>query len=113
MINETFWFFYLVELVNRVSIIGGVLMVASAFGIVVALMVYEDAYGDDVKTALKWMKRSLVVLILSTIVTVFTPTEKAFYGGTAQYVVEIAEVDDTLLALKELIDEKIGVEKDD
>ena len=104
MFNEAFWFMYWVSVADSISTI---------FGIVGAILVIASIFAcgcwlcDDDENA----KRPTIVfgaiagLLIS--ISIATPPTAAFYAGAGQYIAESAELDDTLINLKVLLDAKI------
>lgn len=104
MFNEAFWFFYLVSIAENVSFICGVVIIVAMLALSVCA-IYIAAEED-------WAlplagKTFLPILIVASLIGTFVPSKDALYAGAAQYVGESVEVDQTLLRLKEVIDERI------
>lgn len=104
MFNETFWFFYLVEICDRLGGGGAVLLVI--LGIIVSLASLVCYSDEDINTLAPFYT-GLAVLSLGLMFGAFMPPKEAFYGGATQYVGESIEADKTLLRLKEFVDKKI------
>ena len=49
----------------------------------------------------------LIRKLLKFSLAFFAPSENAMYAGAGQYVAEATELDDTLIGLKDIIDQKI------
>ncbi len=108
MINEAFWFFYLVAIANSLENLFGIVGIV---GIVVALFAVgighappKESWVDSLTQKLRWI---LPVFAVCVLVSVLMPPKEAFYAGAGQYVVEASETDQTLLNLKGLLDKKI------
>jgi hypothetical protein len=108
MVNEAFMFFWLVSLVEALVVI----CVLGSFVTLVACLFYatyadeiEDATGASLPSAAKRLGAATVLLWL---VAALIPPTESFYAGAGQYVAESAELDETLLQLKDVIDQKIA-----
>lgn len=107
MLNNAFWFFYWVDALAAFTVLSGVITGVSGFLIVifgVGAMIESDA------KILRFAWRALPVFCVATLLVIFIPSRTAMYAGAGQYVAEVTEVDDTLLQLKELIDQRIAEE---
>lgn len=112
MFNEAFWFFYWVGIVGALRTLASVFI---AVGLVASIISFAfidiDMYGDERKSAIRnlkrWFKRFSIAALSLGAVAFLAPTEEALYAGAGQYVAEGAELDETLLRLKKLIDKKI------
>ena len=105
MFGEAFWFMYLVGLVGSVASTAVAIAIA---GSVVTMLVFVIAAVEESTKLLRVAKRRLLPIVLvAAIIAVFIPQPVALYAGAGQYVVESTELDDTLLNLKKLIDDKI------
>jgi hypothetical protein len=104
MINEAFWLVYLANTFSSLAFALGLLaVVMGAFSaVVVGVYVIEEA---EPPPAFLW--RVLAAAALAGLVAVALPTKEAFYAGSAQYVVELTEIDESALALKKMLDAKI------
>lgn len=108
MFNEAFWFFYWVNVVAGISSVFHILAGVTAVG---AIMCFGPGYTEcREEDEACWLNRGKWLSIgAATLLTLsfLIPPEEAFYAGAGQYVAESAELDETLLKLKEAIDEKI------
>ncbi len=108
MFNEAFWFFYLVSVVEGLVMSAVIVASFSTFGVVACIFYLTDPWDNDAKNkAIQLMKRFIMVVCISTSIAIFTPKPLAFYAGAGQYVGESVELDDTLLNLKKVVDEKV------
>ena len=105
MFNEAFWFFYWVNVVASVSAIAFITLIvcsiASVFAVVIPLI---EGDAEFVKKAVRIL---IPIMAVSGLLGIFIPPQSAFYAGAGQYVAESAELDETLLKLKDAIDQKI------
>jgi hypothetical protein len=104
MFNEAFWFFYWVNVVEYLTIFLTTLGIASAFGAFVAFGIW---IFEEKKEARPYFISVTIFCVLCFFLAMFTPSTKALYAGAGQYIGETTEVDETLIRLKNLIDEKI------
>ena len=107
MFNETFWFFYLISVTSSIAVMAVIIFVV-AFLIALIVTIGSTLEGDFKSVAPALKRIVLPILICSGLLAIFMPPESAFYGGATQYVAQSTEIDDTLINLKELIDQKIG-----
>ena len=105
MFNEAFWFFYWVAVVSVATelfaIFGGLTTVAS--------LIFN--YGYRVEDEESWGRAAKVLPIIATVfilTAIFLPSERALYAGAGQYIAESTEIDETLLSLKDILDDKIA-----
>lgn len=119
MINEAFWFFYLVGLIDKldnlllISIITGTL--SGLFVVLYFAIEREDCYGGkdgeklkaQIATAQRIAKIWVIAVLSIALITFFVPTKESLYAGAGQYVTEATELDQTMLQLKDILDEKI------
>ena len=106
MFNEAFWFFYLVNVAGNIAVICFLIAIVTGVASVVTWAIVFD--GDK---ELKPLAKVLVIIAVSCVtIATLAPNERALYAGACQYVAETAEVDETLLRLKKLIDQKIDEE---
>lgn len=108
MINEAFWFFYWVDVCG----VAKDLFFFGGIGIAVLLCVplgfiYEDAHEEEKKQVAKFTKKAAAILSCAILIGILIPPKQAFYAGAAQYVGEATEIDQMLLNLKTLLDQKI------
>lgn len=116
--NEAFWFFYLVGIVNGLSQtlqFAVVLNTLALFGLLIAVLnTIEYGSGDkDFQIAVKWSKRAAISLAIIITLLVAIPSKEALYAGAGQYAVEATEVNDTLIRLKKLVDQRIAEETEE
>lgn len=104
MFNEAFWFFYWVSVVTTLSVI---FSVTAALGIFFGAFLKGCYHFDNEESALKPSNWLLTIGAICLIGSIFIPPEEALYAGAGQYVIEATETDETLLRLKDIIDEKI------
>jgi hypothetical protein len=95
---------YLVDMLTALKIVASLGATLSGIGTGV---LFVTVFFDDVEAMRKTFFYMLSLFIATLIIAIGTPTRTAMYAGAAQYVVEATEVDDTLLSLKRLIDQKI------
>jgi hypothetical protein len=112
MFNEAFWFFYMVGIVGQLWVAFAVFLGVGGISILVVYAFIDDTlFGDERTEELikldKWARRWLVTAASIAIAAFFSPTEEALYAGAGQYVAESAELDETMLRLKKLVDKKI------
>lgn len=104
MFNEAFWFFYWINVVGNISFFLGAIAILSLLALTLSvgfIFIEEDA------KAKKLAKILVAVFLLCGLGSSLMPPEDAFYAGATQYVAEAVELDDTLVSLKNLVDEKI------
>jgi len=104
MFNEAFWFFYWVGVVDTLPTFLNVALLLTCIGSVLSFPLY---YAEDIKGAKKWNYIGPVMALFFALCSILTPTEKAMYAGATYYVVEAVELDDTLIQLKSILDDKI------
>lgn len=108
MFNEAFWFFYLVGVVQDLPLT--LFFVGFGFAAAAALCLGPGYCACPESERLMWAKRGkkcVTVALILWFVGMFVPSEDAFYAGGAQYVTEATELDETLLNLKGILDQKI------
>ena len=107
LFNEAFWFFYMVEKFDALPGFAAGAFFVGLFAAVGFGMFTE--YEDDRLNAIfvKWIKRYYTVVAVIAICAVLAPPPVAFYAGAGQYVGEAAELDETLLKVKKLVDAKL------
>lgn len=111
MFNEAFWFFYAVGLVTSFSAyvflytVVGILGFLGA-GVFLSEQDYDTREREWPKFA-KTFKKFFISVFALMLITFFIPNENALYAGAGQYVAESAEIDETLMKLKDAIDLKI------
>ena len=114
MFNETFWFFYWVNVASGLAALAVSVFILTM--IATGFAVFFAGLEEELDTVKPWLKKlALPLLIGSAVLAVFMPPEEAFYGGATQYVAQSTELDDTLLKLKSLVDaklEQLGVDDD-
>jgi len=108
MINEAFWFFYWISMIERLPHIFGASVIAG----VLALIVYGAAAAEvSYPLGTKTFKRMGIAYIwyisILVLLLIVAPSTNALYAGAAQYGIEVTELDDTLLTLKEVVDLKV------
>ena len=105
MFNEAFWFFYLVGMVEEFDFTVGFVCLVTLLG-----SVFTGLYGfvEDDKKAIKIARRLLIVFLSAASIAILVPSKESLYAGAAQYVGEATEVDETLIRLKGLLDEKLN-----
>ena len=114
MFNEAFW---LVYLANLGSTLTGMAFVCGFIAIGI-LGPWGGALGDIHAPQSDWKiwRRTAYTLTafvaMLGITAALWPPKEAFYAGAAQSVAQYAQVDDTLLSLKKLIDKKIDEQLD-
>jgi drug/metabolite transporter superfamily protein YnfA len=103
MINEAFWFFYLVSIVGSIK------------GLFVAITVIATVYGGvgmflwlDEECRVRHPVIGAICAFVFAILMILTPPPEAFYAGAGQYVAQTTELDQTLLQLKDILDSKIA-----
>lgn len=109
MFNEAFWVFYLAGISQKLEVtaycfIWLAVIVTVFFGMWV---VNERPNKDSLSAAKKYMVRVWASCGVVVTACFFFPSEDAIYAGATQSVIEYAEVDDTLVLLKEALDEKL------
>lgn len=86
------WFFYLVNLLDRVLIVTIIVLIISTIGVVFTLFVLSDECCSDeeeAKTCKKWNKISMIALLISTFMLVATPSKETVYEMVvASYITE-------------------------
>jgi NADH:ubiquinone oxidoreductase subunit 6 (subunit J) len=85
------WFFYLVNLLDRVLIVTTIVLIISVIGVVFTLFVLSDNLFDEeeAKTCKKWNKISMIALLISTFMLVATPSKETVYEMVvASYITE-------------------------
>lgn len=102
MFNEAFWFFYMVSIVSN---IGAVFVALGFIGLIWGLVGFF--LWLDSECTWRHALLGLLTALFFTTLFILTPPEEAFYAGAGQYVAESAEIDETLLKLKDAIDAKI------
>lgn len=99
MFNEAFMFFWLVSVVE--NIVGVFVIFAILCAGIGAFCAMEfEAY----KSGVTFIIGSLFFIVCAVV----TPPKESFYAGAAQYVGEAGELDQTLIDLKKLLDQKIA-----
>ena len=104
MINEAFWFFYMVGIVDGLSAVFIVGAILSACVTIYSLLC-ASIDGYDMTKVFKWCVPGVVLL---TLLAIAVPPKEALYAGAGQYIAEAGELDQTLLGLKDLLDQKIA-----
>jgi len=104
MFNEAFWFFYWVGVVDTLPSFFNITALLCTIGAALSFPLY---YVEDIKGAKKWHYLGPLMVLALALASIFTPTEKAMYAGATYYVVEAVELDDTLIQLKSILDDKI------
>ncbi len=107
MFNSAFLLMYIVGLVGFLTPV-----LACAAGLITMLAAgwyigFCDAKGDD---RIRGMSSCRTYVLIATLLWIFAaaiPSTTSLYAGAGQYVVEVAEIDDTLIGLRDLIDAKI------
>jgi len=109
MFNEAFWFFYMVEVVTRIATISVIIVAAIIIigGIFSMVWLCEENDPNIIK---RFWKICGPILVAAIVIAMFTPPKEALYAGAGQYAIEATETDQTLLKLKELVDQKIASE---
>lgn len=105
MFNEAFWFFYWVGVIDSLNFSIVVILLIAAALTVASFPIY---YIDNVKGAKKWHTLGPIICLALFLTATFLPSKDALYAGAGQYVAEAGEVDQTLLNLKDLLDQKIA-----
>lgn len=105
MFNEAFWFFYLVDLVGGLTALA--IVIAGFAGIVTFVMLLISALEESWDIWNQWRFTLIISFISAILFAILIPSETTLYVGAGQYVVEATEIDDTLLLLKEAIDQRI------
>ena len=109
MFNEAFWFFYWMDFAGSIKgilmFVPGVVLVLAMIGTVLTQDLWDSDEGEKFWGLWKAVGIPLAIIFF---VGSFIPSERSFYAGAGQYVAESAEIDDTLLKLKDLIDQKIA-----
>ncbi len=112
MFNEAFWFMYILDLLDAIvsfAILGTMVAVIFAF----AYGAYIDGIDDTDEGWKRWWLRVRMAgaaAVFLIIISLLAPTPRTMYAGAGQYVAETTEIDDTLIGLKTLIDQKIAEE---
>ena len=111
MINEAFWFFYIVGLVGSVAPLVAILTLINVCALAIMGLMCDN-YGEPKKRATarfqRLYPRMVGINIFIILVAFITPSKTALYAGAGQYVVQTTEIDDTLLQLKNILDTKIA-----
>lgn len=115
MVNEAFWFFYLVSLSNTATIFFGVLAALTLFvSLVVGINLYCDATdAQEERIGLRFLKVGVPIGLVFLLISSAIPPKEAYYAGAGQHVAESTEVDHTLLQLKQVLDKRIAEELGD
>ena len=107
LFNEAFWFFYMVEKFDALpGVAAGAFMVG--LFVAVAFCMFTECKDDNLNAVfIKWIRRYSVFVAVLAICAILAPPPIAFYAGAGQYVGEVAELDETLLKVKKLVDAKL------
>ena len=109
MFNSAFLLMYLVGIVGFIT---PVLAVAAA--IITALAIgWYIAFCDENNTnerirGMATCRNYVLIAAFVWLLAAAVPSKIALYAGAGQYIAEVAELDDTLLGLKDLIDAKVN-----
>lgn len=111
--NEAFWLVYFADVLTEVRVMSAILLVLGIVGIFVILIATDTSYKSGATKAeyeylrKKYISRLVAGMLVCFLVGTVTPSRTAIYAGAAQYVVEVTEVDATVMTLKQLLDSKI------
>lgn len=105
MFNEVFLFFYAIKLINSISFMAGAVAISAITGYVITA--FACALEDDFSYIKKLLEDTRAYFITAIALLILLPSEEAMYAGAGYYVAEQTEVTDTLLMLKEAVDQKL------
>ena len=106
MFNEAFWFFYWVGLAGSLTEVFIGLAILTGFS---SLFIAGMAFIEDAEWAKRALPRVVVPIFFGSLfMAVIIPSETALYAGAGQYVAEAGEIDETIISLKKLLDQKIA-----
>ena len=104
MFNEAFWFFYWVGVVDELKGVATAIAWVTLIGSIISVSI---GFVEDNKGAKNLARTGAFAFLVSAGLIVTVPSKEALYAGAAQYVGEATEVDETLIRLKTLLDEKL------
>ena len=105
MFNETFWFFYWINVAG--NIVGFAVAITAVMVLAGVVCLFIGECEDD-KQVRRWTwQRCLPVAVSAFLIATFIPPAESFYGGATQYLGTTTELDETLINLKGLVDQKI------
>lgn len=108
MFNSAFLLMYLIGIVGYIT---PILTAAACLVIVLAGGWYigfcDESNLEERQQGMGTCRTYVILASILFILAAAVPSKIALYAGAGQYVVEVAEIDDTLIGLRDLIDAKI------
>lgn len=104
MFNEAFWFFYAVDLAHAVATTFKFVAFFALVGAFVAFGLWKIEHFPQCKVPCRGL---LIAFILAQLIALAIPSKTALYAGAGQYIAEETEITETLLNMKQVIDQRI------
>ena len=108
MFNEAFWFMYAIGVVGYLKTLCTIVAaLCGLVGVISLIMCTEEDDKDKVSRFLRFARIWAATCVAALLIAISIPTATSLYAGAGQYVAQASELDQTLLSLKDLLDQKI------